>query len=139
MSILLAAFAAMGGGAQITLAASYSVNANNTVPLNASASISFESDGDIMTVGDLGTVDEGDWISPKASAPGSYEIRATLVSGDTPGGTLGSWLALTSNRTWTLNKPGAAPGSLQCQLTIEIRLASTVLDTTTVDLYAEVA
>jgi hypothetical protein len=139
MSILIAAFGAIGTGAQITLAASYSVFANNTVPLNASASIEFQSDGDIITVGDLGSVDEGDWISPKASAPGSYEIRATLVSGDTPSGTLGSWLALTSNRTWTNNKPGAAPGVRSCQLTIEIRLGSTVLDTTTVDLYAEVS
>ena len=108
------------------------------MPFNALASISFESDGDIITVGDLGTVDEGDWINPKASAPGSYEIRATLVSGDTPSGTLGSWLALTSNRTWTNNKPGGLPGVRSCQLTIEIRLGSTVLDTTTVNLYAEV-
>lgn len=138
MSILMAAFAAMGGGTTVTLAASYSVFATNNTPNNALASISFESDGDIVTVGDSGTVDEGDWINPKASAPGSYEIRATLVSGDTPAGTLGSWLALSTTRTWTNNKLGAAPGVRECQLTIEIRLGATVLDTTTVDLYAEV-
>jgi hypothetical protein len=106
---------------------------------NAFVSITFESDGDIISNSQLGAnLDEGDWVNPKSAAPGSYEIRATLVSGDTPVGTLGSWLALTSNRTWSLTKLSGVAGSRQSELTVEIRLGTTVLDTTTVTLSAEV-
>lgn len=128
-------------GVQITLNNTYSVSSINFQPFESTASIEFQSDGDIITFSssDGVSIDQGDWISPKSAAPGSYEIRATLVSGDTPSGTFNTWLPLTSNRTWALTKLGNFPDILQCQLTIEIRLGSTVLDSTTVDLYAEVA
>lgn len=124
--------------ATITLNNTYSVVHTTSTPDAAFVRIVFESDGDIITEGALGTVDEGDWVSPKSAAPGSYEIRATLVDGDTPVGTLGSWLALTSNRTWSLTKPGLVPGFRESVFTIEIRLGTTVLDSTTVTLQAEV-
>ena len=55
-----------------------------------------------------------DWIIPNSAASSAYQIRATLNSGDTPDGTLGSWLALSSNREWTLTSTGS------CSLNIEI-------------------
>lgn len=52
--------------------------------------------------------------------PGAdYEIRATLTSGSGISGTLGSWLALSTNRTWTKTTNGIAT------LSIHIRDAST--------------
>lgn len=122
----------------ITLNNTYSLVKTSSAPDAAFVSITFESDGDIITESFLGTVDEGDWVNPKSAAPGSYEIRATLVDGDTPVGTLGSWLALTSSRTWSLNKTGGFPGFRESVLTIEIRLGATVLDSTTVTLQVEV-
>ena len=65
--------------------------------------------------------DAGDWVSPKAFAPGAYECRATLNSGTLLTGTTGSWLALTSTRTWTCANTASA------NLTIEIRDASTTV------------
>ncbi len=124
--------------ATVTLANTYFVGNITSTPDASIVSISFESDGDIITNGSLGVVDEGDWVNPKSAAPGSYEIRATLNSGDGPVGTVGSWLALTSTRTWSLTKPGFVAGSRECELTIEIRLGTAVLDSTIVTLRAEV-
>jgi hypothetical protein len=40
------------------------------------------------------------WCNPGAQA-GNYECFATLSSGTLSSGTTGSWLALSSNQTWT--------------------------------------
>jgi hypothetical protein len=62
------------------------------------------------------------WFSPtKADAGSSYWVRATLVSGNTPSGTLNTWLALSGTRGWTLTAP--AGGSVQnrsCTLQMQI-------------------
>jgi len=121
-------------GPVITLDPSYNASHTTITPTPASASWTLESDGDIAKTG-AGAGDIGDWIAPKGAAPGSYECRATLNSGDTPSGTLGSWLALTSNRTWSHTTSG--PGVLTCELLIEIRLGTTVLDSTTVTITVE--
>lgn len=42
------------------------------------------------------------WITPESDAPGDYEVRMTQVSGDPIDGTLGTWLALTSDRGWSM-------------------------------------
>ena len=84
-------------------------------------SYALESDGDIMAATTGAATDVGDWITPKASAPGAYEVRATLNSGTLATGTTGSWLALTSTRTWTTAVSGTA------NLTIEIRDGATVV------------
>lgn len=65
-----------------------------------------------------------------------YETRATLNSGSTPSGTLGSWLSLSTTRDWELT---TASGNITCSLTVEIRRASNgeVLDSATITLTAE--
>lgn len=65
-----------------------------------------------------------------------YESRATLNSGDTPTGTLATWQALSTTRTWELS---TSSGSLACNLTIEIRdvATSTVLASADIDLSVE--
>ena len=134
MSILLAAFGAIGGD-RISLSnvSVYSAGAGTQT-----ATYTLESDGDVMsaTTGG-GSVDEGDWIDPKASAPSDYEVQATLNSGTLTSGTTGSWLALTSNRSWSLQRVtvGAAD---TVDLTIEIRKGSgATLASATVTLDAE--
>jgi hypothetical protein len=135
MSILLAAFGAMGGD-QIALSG-LTISAIGSGGAQT-ATYTLESDGDVIsaTTGD-GSLDAGDWISPKASAPSDYEVRATLDSGDPPTGTVSSWLALTSNRSWSLTQ-FAAGSSKESNLTIEIRKgAGATLASAAVTLYAE--
>lgn len=87
------------------------------------ASIEFQSDGEIYEITSAGgSVFLEDWLHPKSAAPGSYEIRATLNSGslDPSSDATGSWLALTSTRIWTT--------TASANLTIEIRLGTTVMD-----------
>lgn len=48
-----------------------------------------------------------------------YEIKAELVTGATPAGTLNSWVPI-SSATWSLSA-SATPESINCQLTISIR------------------
>ena len=133
MSILLAAFGAIGGD-QVQLS---NVSVSSTGAGSQTATYTLESDGDVMSDSSIfGPVDEGDWVTPKASAPGTYEARATLDSGDTPTGTLNTWLALTSNRAWSLTQ--STVGSQQAELTIEIRKGSgSALASATITLYAE--
>lgn len=123
-----------GASATVTLGASYNVD-DLTTGSAASASFSLESDGDIITALSSGSTDQGDWLNPKSAAPGAYEARATLDSGDTPSGTLGSWVALSSTRTWGLSQVGI--GAKSCVLTIEVGLGGVALDTTSVSMSVE--
>jgi hypothetical protein len=83
------------------------------------------------TSGSLGTLQfPGEWLVSGAAS--NYEVRATLDSGSLTAGSsaTGTWLSLTSNRSWFIDLGGSA------DLTIEIRNASTlaVLDTASVSL-----
>ena len=123
MSILLAAFAAMGGD-RIGLSgvSVYSAGAGTQT-----ATYTLESDGDVMSATTSGgSIDEGDWIDPKASAPSDYEAKATLNAGTLTLGSsaTGSWLALTSNRSWSVTQIVNSGSSNAADLTIEIRKGS---------------
>lgn len=82
------------------------------------------------------------WILPRNSTVGdAYEVRMTKNSGTTITGTVGSWLALTSNRSWSVTRaPGEGLGTNSANVTLEIRLASTgeVLASATFDIQATV-
>lgn len=134
MSILLAAFAAMGGD-RISLSG---VAVSSVGSGSQTATYTLESDGDVVTATTpLGSSDIGDWIDPKANAPSDYEVQATLNAGTLTSGTTGSWLALTSNRSWTLTQVTVGV-AIQVDLTIEIRKGSgATLASATVTLDAE--
>jgi hypothetical protein len=134
MSILLAAFAAIGGD-QIALS---NVNVSSIGAGSQTATYTLESDGDVISDSTIfGPVDEGDWITPKANAPSDYEVQATLNAGTLTSGTTGSWLALTSNRSWTLTQ-ATVGAATQVDLTIEIRKGSgATLASATITLEAE--
>jgi hypothetical protein len=70
-----------------------------------------------------GFTDIGNWVVPNGAAS-QYEVRATLTSGTFTSGTAGSWLALTSTRTWTTQQ--VSLGSKTTSATIEIRNATTL-------------
>ena len=104
-------------------------------PNDAQAWLRFNTDGSITN---QNGVTVGNWIEPTSFAPGLYEIRAVSASPDTPdGGTMDTWLALTSNRTWFENRTTVGIDSKT--FNVELRLGSgAVLATAACTLTAEV-
>ena len=108
---------------------------------STSAGIRFESNGtvDYLRNPNSDTLNVYDWVDPTSSAPGSYVIRATQTASSGSGtftGTLNTWQALTTSRTWQVTKN--AEGSFSRTLTIEISDdgGSTTLDSGSVQLIA---
>ena len=84
----------------------------------ATAGIYFNSNGSASASGNFSPT-APNWYAPTTTGIGaSYWIRATRVSGATPGGTLNQWLSLTSTRSWTLQQ--SSTGTKQCTLTFAI-------------------
>ena len=79
------------------------------------------------------------WCTP-ASLTSNYEARVTITSGALTGGSgTGTWLALSTTRNWFIEN-GVSGTFEQCIFTVEIRRigTTTVLDSATITLYAEV-
>jgi hypothetical protein len=90
-------------------------------PSSANAAWQFNPDGSIDAQQGGGFApDVQRWFDPKQAAVGAgYYIRATLVTGIAPGGSLlNTWLALSALRTW--NHSRSSVGQRSCQLTIQI-------------------
>lgn len=124
-----------GLNATVQLDPSYAI-ADSTAGVTATATFTLETDGDIMsTTVTAGSVDLGDWLSNKAAAPGPFQARATLSVGDTPSGTLGSWVNLSTSPAWGLTQ--VAVGAKSCILTVEVGVGGVAYDSTSVQLDAE--
>ena len=112
------------------------VAATSTYTLSSTGDITRTISGDTS-----GTLDIGDWISPK-SGMSNYECLATLVSGtfSTTAGT-GVWLNLGTSRSWSRSKGAASSGISNCVFTLQIRQVgtTTVLASATITLSAEVS
>ena len=123
--------------AQITL--SNVTTTNTIVGSTATAKYELQADGDIFrsAAGVGADVDIGDWIEPREAAGGNYECKVTVNSGSLSTGTSGSWLALSSTRTWT--RARGSLGTDNVNFTVEIRQvgSSTTLKSATIDLTAE--
>lgn len=73
-------------------------------PDDSFASITLNTNGTLTCVGNGLAINEG-WYSSESSGIGSsYWVRATTVSGS-GSGTTGSWLALSTARTWSVGAP----------------------------------
>jgi hypothetical protein len=83
----------------------------------------------------FGSMMIGDWISPVSAAPGAYEVRADLESGAVDGSATGSWLALTSSRSWSVSE---FSNINQAALNVSIRLGGDTLATARIELTAQV-
>lgn len=84
----------------------FSVNSNGSVL--ATAGVSFPT-----------TLTSYNWITPTTGSTTHY-VRATLTSGTFTSGTTGTWLALTSNRSWRTAFTSNSPGSKVTIATFEI-------------------
>jgi hypothetical protein len=90
---------------------------------SASAALSFLSNGQQVAERNGSVVITGNWLSPPFGAD-TWEVRATLDSGEIPVGFLGIWLPLTANRSWSLS--AATNERKECFLTFEFRKIGTV-------------
>lgn len=96
----------------------------------ANAAISFLSNGQQTTTRNGSTSIVANWVTPPFTAP-EWEIRAVLDSGDTPSGSaIGSWLPLTSDRTWSLAV--TFPETAQSYLTFQFRKLGATLPEATI-------
>lgn len=112
-------------------------------PANAFAGYRLHTDGTID--GTSGTtlnwgLDRGRWLISGSNS--DYEVRATLNTGALDGGSsvTGSWLVLSTIRSWWCQVTSDSEALSAANLTIEIRDAITlvVLDTATIAISAEV-
>lgn len=104
-------------------ALSAGVSDTQVAPDTATITVRLKRNGDLDVVTLFGT-DFYDWGSPNATTLGDgYEARLTKNSGTNPtGSALGTWLALSSQRDWTLQQVGV--GSVTANVTLEIRITS---------------
>jgi hypothetical protein len=136
MSGILGALAS--GAAPRIAVSNVTITSNTTDPVSASAQYTLNATGDIERFTTLGgTVDIGDWISPKSALKSPYTVRATVTSGALSSGTTGSDLALTGSQTWAVNQVGL--GNNSATFTVDIKRGSTILATASITLNANVS
>lgn len=59
-----------------------------------------------------------DWYTPNGGDGSGYWVRATVTAGTTPSGTVGSWVALTSDQAWGISR--TTVGTTTSTFTLEI-------------------
>ena len=99
------------------------------------AQIDFNSDG---TITGLETgADKWFALAPSVGIGADYEIFAERTAGVLPTGTMDTWLALSSNRSWSVTQAGA--GETSSTILVKIRTSSGgLLASASYDLFAEV-
>jgi hypothetical protein len=89
-------------------------------PTDARVVFSVNSNGTVLATGDTtGTLASYNWLTPTTGST-TYYVRATLTSGTFSSGTTGTWLALTSNRSWVTLFTSNSPGNKMTTATFEI-------------------
>lgn len=128
----------IAGTAQPHVTISNFIVTDTQVGVTATASYSLTSAGVINQITTGGTSAIGYWINPAGAAGAAYEVYVTNSGDALFSGTIGSWLALNTTRTWTQQK-AIGTGFKQADLTVQIRRASdgVVMDTAAITLYAE--
>ena len=98
-----------------------------------SSTYEIQADGDVL----VNSIQVEEWNTSTTAGSG-YEVKATLNSGSLTSGTTGSWLALSSNRTWTVTDTTQDDIAQTATLTIQIRATgtTTVLDSSAITLSA---
>ncbi len=106
-------------------------------PANSTQTYRLNSNGKVFDVKNGSASFIEDWVTPNSAASG-YEAFVTVTSGTLSSGTSGAWVALSSTRDWSVTRTGI--GINACTFTVDIRKVgtSTVLDSATIDLTAEV-
>lgn len=108
-------------------------------PLDAQATFAMFADGRVTSTGSASPPEAASYPWLTSGEGADYEVNATLSSGSTPSGSaVGSWLALSTNRSWSIAR--TTPGMSTCTLSVAIRPAGggSTITTKTITLTAEV-
>lgn len=126
-------------GDTISLAGTGTTWEDSVEGVPAGTTFGVHTDGLWYATGDnFGNLGSGTWCTPTANA-GNYSVRWTITNGTLTSGTSGTWLAVTSNRTWYVQR--SLTGSKQCIGTVEIAATSNtavILATSSVTILATV-
>lgn len=128
----------LGSGSPAAVVTIADQNIDDTNTPNANAAYYLLSSGVVSSyTSSGGTLNIGNWVTP-TSAAANYEVYATLVAGTLSTGTTGSWLPLSTIRSWS--RARGASGFSFVQITVDIRLigTTTVLGTANINLSATV-
>lgn len=112
-------------GSDINMDASYTTSDYSTAPTSATSIITAYNNGNLAGTGGVASF-SGTWVGA-ASAPGAYyECYLEVISGSSPdaGDSVATWIALTSDRSWTLTTAGVA-SSKSATWRLHIRNAAT--------------
>jgi hypothetical protein len=97
----------MSGVLAAMVGSSGAIGVIQTIPdvgsVSGDASIQLQNDGDIAMLID-GVTDSTtyDWVAPaNTTVAAMWEVKVDATSGSFTSGTTGTWLALSSSRTWT--------------------------------------
>jgi len=126
---------AMKGGGGVVLRVDDGTYTHDVInPQDATVSLSLNSSGVLTILADSGT--SYNWVT--GALPSGYEVRVTATVGSVSSGTVGSWLPLSTTRTWTVER--TILGTKTATLTVEIGLlgASSVLEAGTITMSATV-
>lgn len=124
MSLIAAVAGSLGRGIRFALLGGTQIDLTIN-PTACNVSYQLTSTGlEQVTTTSSGTATLGNWVTPTSAAGANYECQATITSGTLSSGTSGSWLVLSSTRTWTVTR--STVGSKACTFTIDIRNASTL-------------
>ncbi len=89
-------------------------------PADASVTIAINSNGTVVvTSATSGTLANYNWLTPTTGST-TYYVRADEQSGSFSTGVVSTWLALTSNRVWSVDYPFNTPGGNTVAATFDI-------------------
>lgn len=89
-------------------------------PTDAGVTININSNGTVVVTSlNLGTLASYNWITPTTGST-TYYVRASPTLGTFSTGTPNTWLALTSNRSWSVTYTSNTPGNKMTSATFEI-------------------
>ena len=114
---------------RVYLPSSLTVSTETAGGVGGSASFSLESAGTYSSSANY-LAPSGTWKLATDSS-GNYEARMTLNSGSFDSGTTGSWLALSTTRTWSITVSGVGYQAASCTLEIRESSGGVVLATST--------
>lgn len=131
---MVAVSALAGWSRGVTITLSNQTILDSRINATAQATITIDSSG---TVTDQNLTVLESWISVPAQV-GNYDVRATLSSGSTPTGTMGTWLNCATDRTWYVVDTTANGSMVTSTFLLEIRDTSSglVQDSATITLTA---
>ena len=124
-----------GGAAALRLdAATYTSDVLD--PADALTRFTLNNTGAASVLANGITTTEYYWVT--GGAPASYEARAVATTGSVSSGTVGSWLPLSANVAWAVER--TVIGTKTCTLTVDIGLlgTATALKTASITLSATV-